>query len=215
MISSGGPTHGGRRLGRVEGEREPADLLESREEPSMAERPMKARGAAVDWSADVHRALKAEGVTQVAYVPDGGMKRLIELANADPGMRAVPLTSEEEGPCLMAGAWLGGAKGCVIMQSSGVGNCVNNFTLSEVCQFPLLILVSQRATWGEGNRWQVPTGQRCAPLLELSGFRVHQVERPEDAGETVRAATQHAYFCLSSVAVLFSQRVFGAKRFLR
>lgn len=176
----------------------------------------KSRGAAKqDWSAAVHKALKAAGITQVGYVPDGGMKRVIELCHADRDLTTIALTSEEEGPCLLAGAWLGGAKGCVIMQSTGVGNCINNFSMSEVCHFPLLILVSHRASWGEGNRWQVPMGQRCQDHLELCGFHVHHVEDPAAAGETVLAAASHAYNCLSSVGVLFSQRVIGAKQFMR
>ena len=171
--------------------------------------------AGIDWSADVHRALKDFGVTQVGFVPDAGLKRIIELCVADPDMRSIPLSSEEEGPCMMAGAWLGGAKGCVLMQSGGVGNCINNFGMIEVCHFPLLMLISQRGSWGEGNRWQLPMGQRCARYLELAGFQVLAVERPEEAGPAVTAAARQAYFCLNGAAVLFSQRVMGAKVFKR
>ena len=169
----------------------------------------------VDWSQDVFQSLKDEGITQVGFVADGGMKNIIAKCKAESTMRAVALSSEEEGPCLMAGAWLGGAKGCMIMQSTGVGNCINTFSMSEVCQFPLLALVSARSTWGEGNRWQVPMGQRARAYFEMAGFHTHFVERPEDAGPTVAAAAQQAYNTLNGVGVFFSQRVMGAKKFLR
>jgi sulfopyruvate decarboxylase TPP-binding subunit len=40
-------------------------------------------------------------------------------------MRAVVLTTEEEGIAFAAGAWLGGQRAALLMQSSGVGNCIN------------------------------------------------------------------------------------------
>jgi sulfopyruvate decarboxylase TPP-binding subunit len=168
-----------------------------------------------DWSLAVHRALKEAGISVVAFVPDGGMKRVIELCLADRDMRTLPLTNEAEGPCLLAGAWLGGAKGCMILQSTGVGNCINNFTMSEVCQFPLLALVSLRSSWAEGNRWQIPMGERCRTYFQMAGFHTQTVEDAASAGEHVAAAAEQAYNTLNGVGVFFSQRVMGVKRFLR
>ena len=168
-----------------------------------------------DWSQDVYQALKAAGVTVVGFVPDGGMKRVIELCLADSGMRTIPLTNESEGPCLMAGAWLGGAKGCLIMQSTGVGNCINNASMSEVCQFPFLVLVSWRSSWSEGNRWQVPMGERCRKYFEMAGFHTQAVEDASEAGDSVAAAVEQAYNTLNGVGVFFSQRVMGVKKFMR
>src|SRR5207244_10042034 len=99
---------------------------------------------AIDWPAAIHGALKSQRVRQVSYVPDAGHKRLIELCHADQGMAAVPLTTEEEGIGLAAGAWLGGERSALLMQSSGVGNCVNALTLASNCGFPLLMLVTMR-----------------------------------------------------------------------
>src|SRR6267142_6458391 len=99
----------------------------------------EARGAELpDWRDDIFAALKAADIRQVGYVPDAGHARLIELCRAEPTIRAVPLTSEEEGVALAAGAWLGGQRAALLMQSSGVGNCVNALTLASNCGFPLL-----------------------------------------------------------------------------
>src|SRR6266513_3284486 len=92
-----------------------------------------------DWPAEIHRELVAAGVTVVGYVPDAGHKRLIELCQADRSIRAVVLTTEEEGIGLIAGAWLGGQKSVLLMQSSGVGNLVNVLGMVKVCRFPLLL----------------------------------------------------------------------------
>jgi len=89
----------------------------------------------IDWPAAIHRALKAQRVRQVSYVPDAGHKRLIELCHADKDMAAVPLTTEEEGIALAAGAWLGGERAALLMQSSGVGNCINALTSHRTAAF--------------------------------------------------------------------------------
>ena len=131
----------------------------------------------------VGRALAELGVRQVAYVPDAGHGRLIELCQADPVLRAVVLTTEEEGVALAAGAWLGGERAVLLMQSSGVGNCVNMLALPRVCRLPLLALVTMRGEWGELNPWQLPMGQSTAEALKLAGVIVQRLDVPESAGE--------------------------------
>jgi sulfopyruvate decarboxylase alpha subunit len=170
-----------------------------------------------DWSDLVHRVLADSGITQVAYVPDAGHRRLIDLCHADPRMRAVPLTSEEEGVGLTAGAWLGGAKGVVLMQSSGVGNVVNALALARECRFPLMMLVTMRGEDGETNPWQLPMGRAAATVLEAMGVEVHRVDTPEDVAPTVEVALRGAYNARAgerAVAVLIAQRVIGVKRFV-
>src|SRR3954462_15813426 len=97
-----------------------------------------------EWPVEVHRELAAAGVRVVGYVPDAGHKRLIELCRADRGMRAVVLTTEEEGIGLAASAWLGGAQSVLLMQSSGVGNTVNVLGLLKTCAIPLVMIVTMR-----------------------------------------------------------------------
>ena len=165
------------------------------------------------WPEQVHRELKAAGVRMVGYVPDAGHKELIDLCQADPAIRAVSLTTEEEGVALAAGAWLGGARAAILMQSSGVGNCVNMFSLIDECRFPLLMLVTMRGEWGETNPWQVPMGQNTAAVLRLSGVAVQHVDEVRDLGEAVAAAAQLAFVSNRACAVLIGQRLVGAKRF--
>ncbi len=170
-------------------------------------------GGNEDWNGDVHRILAAHRVRQVAYVPDAGLARLIELAQADPEMRAVPLTSEQEGVGLLAGAWLGGERGALLMQSSGVGNCLNLLSLSRTCRFPLLLIATMRGEWGEFNPWQVPMGQAAGRALELAGVVVERAERASDVGPMVEAAARLAFDAEARVAVLVAQRVVGFKSF--
>ncbi len=170
-------------------------------------------GAAHDWARDVHHALRAHEVRQVSTVPDAGLTRLLELCGADRAMRLVTLTSEEEGIGLAAGAWLGGARSALLLQSSGVGNCINALSLPALCGVPLLMIVTMRGEWGEFNPWQVPMGQAVRPTLQAMGVKTLAVERAEEAGEAVDAAATLAYSGGLQVAVLLTQRLIGAKRF--
>ena len=168
-----------------------------------------------DWRDGVFAALKAAEIRQVGYVPDAGHARLIELCRDDPDIHAVVLTSEEEGVALLAGAWLGGQRGALLMQSSGVGNCINMLSMTKTCRFPLTMLVTMRGEWAEFNPWQVPIGSRTQAALELCDVLVYRADRPEEAAETVAAALDIAFNGDLSTAVLFSQRLIGAKRWVK
>jgi sulfopyruvate decarboxylase alpha subunit len=169
--------------------------------------------SAASWPDDIHGVLVGMGVKQVAYVPDSGHARLINLVRADRRMRAVPLTTEEEGAALAVGAWLGGERSVLLMQSSGAGNCINMLGMVNECRVPLLALVTMRGHWGEFNPWQVPMSQATVPSLEAIGMTVHKVDRADEVGEVVSAAARLAFNTCRMVAVLISQRVVGAKQF--
>ena len=186
-------------------------MTDTREQPASG----AARAAPPAWPGQVFETLKALDVRQVAYVPDAGHKELIERCAAEPAMTMVPLTTEEEGVALAAGAWLGGQRAVLLMQSSGVGNCVNMLSLTRECGFPLLALVTMRGQEGEFNPWQVPMGRSTAPVLRLAGVEVHEVDEAARAAETVAAAARAAFAGPSAAAVLLSQRLIGVKTFGR
>jgi sulfopyruvate decarboxylase alpha subunit len=170
-------------------------------------------GKTGNWSQDTYRVLKQAGIRQVAYVPDSGHSELIKACHADRQMKTVVLTTEEEGVAMLAGAWLGGERGVLLMQSSGSGNCINMLGTIAECRFPLLMLITMRGQWGEFNPWQVPMSQATAPALAAIGAVVQQVDETERVAETVSAAAQLAFNTGRAVGVLISQRITGAKQF--
>ena len=165
------------------------------------------------WPDEVYRILKEHNVRQVAYVPDSGHARLIHLSRSDRAMRAIPLTTEEEGVALAVGAWLGGERGVLLLQSSGVGNCINMMGMVQECRVPLLMLVTMRGQWGEFNPWQVPMAQATIPSLASMGVAIQTVDRADEVADTVSAAARLAFSTFHIVAVLIGQRVIGAKQF--
>jgi sulfopyruvate decarboxylase alpha subunit len=172
---------------------------------------VKAENPPRAWAADIFQALKKLGIAQVAYVPDAGHTQLILDCHAEPQMKTVTLTTEQEGVAMLAGAWLGGERGALLMQSSGAGNCMNMLSLAQECRFPLLMLVTMRGEWGEFNPWQIAMGQSTAKLLEHSGCVVQHVERAEEVGEVVFAGGQMAFSTNRPVAILIGQRIVGFK----
>ena len=164
------------------------------------------------WQQAVYDVIKASGIRLVGYVPDAGHAALIDYARNDDAMHDVLLTTEAEGIPLCAGAWLGGMRSLLLMQSSGVGNCVNMFSLQRIARYPMVLLVTMRGEYAEFNPWQVPMGSTTQALLETCGFRVERVSDGTEAAETVQAAIDFAYHSDVGVAVLLSQKMLGRKQ---
>lgn len=176
--------------------------------------PQSDGAAGPDWPLQIYKTLKQYDVSQVCYVPDAGHSRLITLSHDDPAITTTVLTTEEEGVALCAGAWLGGGRSVLLMQSSGVGNCVNMLSLMNSCRFPFLTLVTMRGEWAEFNPWQIPMGQATPGAFELMGATVLRIDHPEEAEDVVSAAASLAFDGDRQVAVLISQRMIGRKKWL-
>ncbi|HEX2365818.1 MAG TPA: phosphonopyruvate decarboxylase [Bradyrhizobium sp.] len=167
------------------------------------------------WPEEIFAILQRYDVRQVPYVPDAGHSQLIQRVLGSSNMRGIPLTTEEEGVALLAGAWAGGQKGVLLMQSSGVGNCINMLSLTQIFRFPFLTLVTMRGEWGEFNPWQVPMGSSTQGVFELSGIRVLRATEPAEVKDVMEAAASQAYNACTPTALLLSQRLIGTKVFVK
>ena len=167
--------------------------------------------AHVSWPDRLFAALKRADIAQVGYVPDAGHARLIDRCRADPDIHDVALTTEEEGVALAAGAWLGGDRAALLMQSSGVGNCVNMLSLARTCRFPLLMLVTMRGEWEEFNPWQVPMGAIVEPVMKLCDAEVYRAGKPDEVERLAERAVQQAFGGERIVALLLAQELIGKK----
>jgi sulfopyruvate decarboxylase alpha subunit len=167
------------------------------------------------WQEVIFKVLKEGGTRQIAYVPDAGHSQVIRSAIADPDIEDVVLTTEEEGVAVVSGAWLGGQRAVLLMQSSGVGNCVNMFSLLQAADFPFFTLVTMRGEYAEFNPWQGPMGKATQAALELMGIHVLRVSHPDDVEEIVSAGFDAAFEAGEKVAVLLSQNLIGRKKWER
>lgn len=172
---------------------------------------MKQDVPARTWPRAIYDVFKHMAIEQVAYVPDAGHSQLIRDCEADNAMTVVSLTSEEEGVAMLAGGWLGGKRGALLMQSSGVGNCINLLSVIQECRFPLLMIVTMRGEWGEFNPWQLPMGQSTQKVLEDVGVYVQRAEHADEVRDIVFAAAQMTFSTNRPIAVLLGQRLIGFK----
>jgi sulfopyruvate decarboxylase alpha subunit len=178
--------------------------------------PTKPEAAAEpSWPDTIYAHFRRAGIRQVGYVPDAGHSRLIAHCQADNSITDVVLTTEEEGVGLVAGAALGGQRAALLMQSSGVGNCINMFSLLKNCGFGCVIFVTMRGEFGEFNPWQVPMGAITEDVLKLAGFLTYRIDDADDVDDVVGAACDMAFDGNLQVAILLSQRLIGRKQWTR
>ena len=165
----------------------------------------------LDWQSSIYNVLKTCNVKHMAYVPDAGHSRTIQMFEEDNQVTSIVLTTEEEGIPYLAGAYLGGDLGVLLMQSSGVGNCINMLSLQVNARFPLLMLVTMRGDYAEFNQWQNPMGQATEAALNLMGVLTWRADKAEEVGELVRGAAKMAFDGDHACAVLLGQRLIGEK----
>ena len=165
----------------------------------------------LEWPTALYETLKSANVRHMSYVPDAGHTTLIKLLNEDAEVTTNVLTTEEEGIAIAAGCWLGGLRSVVLMQSSGVGNCINMLSLPVQSRSPLLMLVTMRGEWNEFNPWQVPMGQATEASLKAIGVTVVRAETGTDLIEITEQAATMAFEADQQTAVLISQRLLGKK----
>ena len=165
-----------------------------------------------DWPAALYSTLKSADIRHMSYVPDAGHTTLINLFNDDADVVTNVLTTEEEGIAIATGSWLGGMRSVLLMQSSGVGNCINMLSLPVQTRTPLLMLVTMRGEWNEFNPWQVPMGRATQAVLEAIGVTVLRADTATDLIEITEQAVTMAFESDGQIAVLISQRLLGKKK---
>ena len=165
-----------------------------------------------NWQENLFFQLKKEGIRQVSFVPDAGHSKLIDFAVSDPQITAITLTTEEEGVALSCGAWLGGDKSVLLMQSSGVGNCVNMFSILKSCDFPFLTIITMRGEYEEFNSWQKPMGNATREILQAMDFEIFRVEQSDQVIPIIKNALEKVFLNNSKVAILLSQKFLGKKK---
>ena len=143
----------------------------------------------MDSSEAIFDALKDVGIDFIVSVPCVNLSRILNMIDEDEGIIHVPVTREEEGIGICAGAYLGGKKPAILMQNSGLGNSINALkSLTELYEMPLLMIMSHRGTEGESICGQVPMGMSTPRILEAMDFKFFKPGTPEGAYEDIKDA---------------------------
>ncbi|HDO52168.1 MAG TPA: phosphonopyruvate decarboxylase [Rhizobiales bacterium] len=167
------------------------------------------------WSRQVHALAGEAGISLVATVPDAGLTQLLRLCSDDDRFRVVTLSTEEEGVGMAYGAWLGGTRSLLCLQSSGTGNCINALALPAFTRSPCLMLVTMRGQEGEGNPAQFPMGRAVRAVFEAMGVVVMEAMTKEEVPVLFGQAADLAFGEGKACAVLVAQQVIGVKDFAK
>ena len=117
----------------------------------------------------------------------------MEMVECDSEIIHVPVTREEEGFGICAGAFMGGKRTGILMQNSGLGNSVNALaSLFELYKIPVLMIMSHRGTEGEFMSAQIPMGTATPKVLDALGIQYFNPKTPEEALKIIPKAWQIA-----------------------
>jgi sulfopyruvate decarboxylase subunit alpha len=168
------------------------------------------KGDNVDSTDVIYNGLKEAGINFIVSVPCANLKKLLELVDEDEDIKHVPVTREEEGFGICAGAYMAGMKPAILMQNSGLGNSVNVLaSLNKLYKFPILMIISHRGTFGEGVYGQIPMSKATTKVLDSLDIMYHKVDNPCEATATVKKAWNLAKISEEPIALLFDISYWG------
>jgi sulfopyruvate decarboxylase alpha subunit len=151
-------------------------------------------------------------VDLVAHLPDSTVGPLVDAVEATSDVETVLVTREEEAVGVLAGAWLGGRRGVLCCQSSGLATAFNAIaSLSLPARLPFLAVVTRRGDLGEFNVAQVPGGYGMPGMLDALGVRNRCVDDVDEVAEHVVMAGETAYATELPYVLLFESPVTGYK----
>lgn len=143
----------------------------------------------MEASEAVYNALKKAEIDFVVSLPCVNIGKVMEMVDCDPDIIHVPVTREEEGFGICAGAFFGGKNPAILMQNSGLGNSVNVLaSLYELYSIPLLMIISHRGTEGEFMDAQVPMGKATPEILDTLNIAYINPKTSDDASKVVSEA---------------------------
>jgi sulfopyruvate decarboxylase alpha subunit len=166
----------------------------------------------MSWSENIVAALKRHDVRMIAYLPDTIVYRVLSLIESDPYFELVPVAREEECVGVLAGAYLGGMRGAMFAQNSGLGNCVNALaSLAVPWQIPVLMFLGQRGELGEFNVSQVGMGRATRPILDALGIPHVTLTHPEEVEGLTGDGIRLAYNTRTPIGFILPRQLTGGK----
>jgi len=170
--------------------------------------------AALPWYEIVLRTLKRNDVKLVTYVPDRVLTPLITALHADPYFITFATTREEEALGIVTGAWMGGMRGTLLMQTSGFATLANALaSLVVPCQIPLLMFVSERGTLGEFNLGQAMVCRTVRPVLDSLAIEHHTITRHDELEFVLDRSIKQAVAIQAPTTFILSPLLTGGKVF--
>lgn len=145
----------------------------------------------MDVDLELYKSIKNSGINLILSVPCIMLKGLLEVIEEKKEIQHIPVTREEEGVGIAAGAYLGGKIPAILMQNSGLGNSINAIkSLLELYKIPVVFIISHRGAEGEKIIAQMPMGQITIDLLKLLAFEIYILDSPEKVNNIIKAVNK-------------------------
>ena len=174
----------------------------------------EAPAASAPWYRLAIDVFKAHDIRLVTYVPDNVLRPLVEAIEADPFFTAFATTREEEALGVLTGAWMGGTRGILLMQTSGFATLPNAIaSLAVPFQIPLLMMVSERGTLGEFNQGQALVAKTMRPVLDALALEHHTLSRLDEVAFILDRAIRQAVATQAPACFILSPLLTGGKVF--
>lgn len=157
------------------------------------------------WDETLVRVFKANDIRLITYVPDKVLAPLIQRLHADPYFTVICPAREEEAVGIVTGAYMGGLRGIVLMQTSGFATLPNALaSLTVPYQIPLLMLISERGTLGDFQLGQVIVCRTMRPILNSLNIENYAIERQDDVEFIADRMIKQAYATQAGAAMILS-----------
>jgi sulfopyruvate decarboxylase alpha subunit len=164
-----------------------------------------AASAGETWDETLIRVFKANEIKLITYVPDKVLAPLIKRLHADPYFTVICPAREEEAVGIVTGAYMGGLRGIVLMQTSGFATLPNALaSLTVPYQIPLLMLISERGTLGDFQLGQVIVCRTMRPILNTLNIENYAIERQDDVEFIADRMIKQAYATQANAAMILS-----------
>src|SRR5512145_2859247 len=154
----------------------------------------------------IYDSLKACGIRLMSALPETWLVHLIRLADDDPDVTLVRLAKEEEGVGISMGAHLAGVKSAMLMQNHGFLAAINGIVSgAQLYRIPLLMLISDRGSFGERDPWQTEGGAVTESVLSALRIPMMRLSDPTRVAHQIREAQTLAYSSNRPVALLLTR----------
>ena len=154
---------------------------------------------------NLYKSIKKSGIDLILSVPCAMLRGLLEIIDEKDEIQHYPVTREEEGVGIAAGAYLGGKIPAILMQNSGLGNSINAIkSLLELYKIPIVFIMSHRGTEGEKSIAQIPMGQVTIKLLDCIEVEKYIINSSEKISE-IETVVNDSQSSKNSVAILLTR----------
>ena len=158
---------------------------------------------------NLYKSIKKSGIDLILSVPCAMLRGLLEIIDEKDEIQHYPVTREEEGVGIAAGAYLGGKIPAILMQNSGLGNSINAIkSLLELYKIPIVFIMSHRGAEGEKIIAQIPMGQVTIKLLDCIEVEKYIINSSEKISE-IETVVNDSRFSKKSVAILLTRSLWS------